>query len=197
MKLIEATTLGSADFPMAELKDYLRLSSGFTDDSAQDVVLKTCLQAAMGAIEARTGKILIQRNFTWTFNQYNTEGRAMILPVTPVAWLNRFDTFSADGSGTNHATTDFILQADTQRMKLLPKTGRLPSLLPDGYGMLKLSAGYGAWGDVPVGLRQAMLILAARYFENRDTMTSAQGQMPFAVAALLEPFLRVRLGFGS
>ena len=194
MNLIETTTLGSADFPIAELKDYLRLGSGFTDDNAQDGMLETCLRAALGAIEARTGKILISRNFDWVFYKYKKDGVAMVLPVSPVTWLNLFYTYSVAGVPSVYSTIKFKLQADSQYTKLVAKEGDVPEVPENGSGLVKITAGYGDWADIPANMQQAMLMLAATYYENRDVMVSGKMQLPYTVAALLEPFQRVRLG---
>jgi len=196
MNLTETTVLSGADFPVAELRDYLRLGSGFADDGAQDQLLETCLRAAMGAIEARTSKILISRNFNWVFYDYQMEGEAMLLPVSPVNFLNLFYTYTASGVARVYSTGDFKLQLDSQRMKMVAKSGSLPKVPENGSGLIKISAGYGVWADIPANLRQAMLMLAASYYENRDVMVSGQMQLPYAVAALLAPFQRIRLRSG-
>jgi len=197
MNLTETTVLSSADFPVAELKDYLRLGSGFADDNAQDLLLETCLRAAMGAIEARTSKILITRNFDWIFYDYKKAGVAMVLPVSPVSWLNLFYTYSVAGVATVYSTNKFRLQVDSQQMKLVAKVGGVPEVPENGSGLIKITAGYGDWADIPANLRQAMLLLAASYYENRDVMVKGAVQMPYAVAALLAPFQRIRLRSGA
>jgi uncharacterized phiE125 gp8 family phage protein len=63
MMLIEETTVPDAALPVAEFKAHLRLGTGFGDDALQDPVLRSFLRAAMAAIEARTGKVLITRPF--------------------------------------------------------------------------------------------------------------------------------------
>ncbi len=62
MMLVEQTTVPGAALPVAEFKDHLRLGTGFADDGVQDGVLEAYLRAAMAAIEARTGKILLTRS---------------------------------------------------------------------------------------------------------------------------------------
>ena len=52
MMLIEETTVPVAALPVAQLKDHMRLGSGFSDDGLQDTVLETYLRAAIAAIEA-------------------------------------------------------------------------------------------------------------------------------------------------
>lgn len=194
MNLTETTPLTSADFPIAEFKEYLRLGSGFTDDNVQDAYLETCLRAAMGAIEARTTKVLIERSFDYTFLQYREERGGMLMPISPLVYLNQFLVYDRDGASVSYSKNDFQLVDDAQRPVLQAKTGSLPTIPAQGWAMLRFLAGYGAWVDVPENLQQAMLVLAAHFYENRDTMVNGGGQMPLAVAALLAPFQRVRMG---
>ena len=64
MMLIEESTVPDTALPVDEFKAHLRVGTGFGEDSLQDGVLRSFLRAAMAAIEARTGKILIARTFT-------------------------------------------------------------------------------------------------------------------------------------
>jgi len=197
MNLTETTPLTSADFPIAELKDYLRLGSGFADDNVQDVLLETCLRAAMGAIEARTAKVLIERSFDYSFYSYREENGGMLMPVSPLVYLNQFLIYDKAGGSTSYSKNDFQLLTDSQRPRLIAKNGNLPEIPELGWCLLRFLAGYGPWASVPVNLQQAMLMLAASYYENRDVMVNGRAQMPLTVAALLEPFQRIRLRSGA
>ncbi len=54
-----------------------------------------------------------------------------------------------------------------------------------------------AWGDLPADLAQAVLLLAAHYYEYRERGDAlAQGCMPFGVSALIERYRTVRM-FGE
>ncbi len=197
MNLTETTPLNSADFPIAELKDYLRLGSGFTDDNVQDGLLETCLRAAMGAIEARTTKVLVERSFDFSFASYREEGGGMLMPISPLIFLNQFQTYDRTGASTSFSKNDFQLVDDSQRPVLLAKVGNLPKIPEHGWVVLRFLAGYGPWASVPENLQQALLMLAATYYENREVMVNGGGQMPLSVAGLLAPFQRIRLGGGA
>ena len=80
MMLVEETTVPPSALPVTQFKDHLRLGSGFSDDGLQDGLLESFLRAAMAAIEARTGKILIEREFRWTLNAWRN-GARQALPV--------------------------------------------------------------------------------------------------------------------
>jgi len=194
MKLSETTALGSADFPIAELKDQLRLGSGFSDSGAQDGLLETCLRAAMGAIEARTSRILLRRRFQWNTYNWRLDGEAQALPFAPVSAILYLRILSAEGDITTIDSTDYKLQLDSHRPKVVALNRRFPTIGSGSSAEISMYAGYGDWSDVPADLQGAMLMLAASYYENRDGMINGGGQIPFGVAALLEPYKRVRLG---
>ena len=70
MTLTEITGVPTAALPLAQLKDHLRMGSGFSDDAVQDSLLEGYLQAALAAVEGRTGKALIARDFRWTVSDW-------------------------------------------------------------------------------------------------------------------------------
>ncbi len=194
MNLTETTTLTAADFPIAAFSDHLRLGTGFSDDGGQNALLESCLRAAMGAIEARTGKVLIARGFDWRTYVWRRDNGAQALPVSPVTAITQMVVFPVKGPPTYINSTLFALVPDMQRPKIVPIGGDLPKIPEYGAVQISFTAGYGAWAAVPAALQQAVFLLAASYYEHRDTMVNSTGQMPFGVMALIAPFRRVRLG---
>ncbi len=84
MMLVEETEVPSAALPVAEFREHLRLGTGFAEDTLQDAVLESFLRAALGAVEARTGKVLLERDFSWTLEGWRAVD-AQGLPVAPVS----------------------------------------------------------------------------------------------------------------
>ena len=66
MILIEQAPVADAALPLQEFKDHLRLGTGFTDDGAQDALLKRLIRAGIAGIESRISKMLIKRRFVYT-----------------------------------------------------------------------------------------------------------------------------------
>jgi len=61
---------------------------------------------------------------------------------------------------------------------------------------IAFTAGFGPdWQDSPADLRQAVLLLAAQFYEGRDTGTAAG--LDHGVAALLARWRDLRLGGGA
>lgn len=58
-------------------------------------------------------------------------------------------------------------------------------------------AGYGAdWASIPADLAQAVLLLAAHYYEYRNETSLSDGCMPFGVSSLIERYKVMRLYAG-
>ncbi|RKF12962.1 hypothetical protein D6850_15785 [Roseovarius spongiae] len=193
MILIEETAVPLSALPVSEFKAHLRLGTGFSDDNIQDGVLEGFLRAALAAIEARTGKALIARTFSWEIPAWRgAQGQA--LPVASVAEVLELALRDAEGAETVADPATYRLERDTHRPRLLPRGTSLPAIPARGAAIIRFSAGYGSvWGDLPADLGQAVLLLAAHYYEYRHETALGGGCMPFGVTSLIERYRTVRL----
>ncbi|WP_300058427.1 head-tail connector protein [uncultured Roseobacter sp.] len=197
MMLIEETTVPDAALPVEDFKAHLRLGTGFGQDSAQDEVLAGFLRAAMAAIETRTGKILMTRPFSWSLTFWRDRD-TQVLPVAPVSAVTRLSVMSRDGSSSEVNTEQYWLERDSQRPRLRAVGACLPVIPQGGSAVVEFEAGYGmAWTDLPADMRQAVLLLAAHYYEYRDETSLREGSMPFGVSSLIERYKVLRLGSGA
>lgn len=194
--LVEDTVTPVGALPIAQFKDHLRLGSGFAEDGIQDVILESFLRAALAAVEARTGKTLLERAFTWTVSEV-AHGDKMSLPVAPVKGVTEMAI--GDGAATFVVIdpAQWFLVADSQVPQVVAKGGSLPLVSKGGLLRLRFVAGFGPdWSDVPADLQQAVMMLAAHYYEFRHEMGLGAGCMPFGVTALIERYRNIRL-FGG
>ncbi|MEQ9693235.1 hypothetical protein [Shimia sp. SDUM112013] len=194
MMLVEETPVPSAALPVEEFKAHLRLGSGFSDDSLQDSVLESFLRAALAAIEARTGKVLIERSFSWALTEWRDPTRQP-LPVAPVNAIESVTLEDRAGEQAIVAPSAYRLFPDLQAPELRPAGACLPTVPTGGRVILAFMAGYGPeWWDLPADLQQAALLLAAHYYEYRDDTALSGGCMPFGVTSLIARYRPVRLG---
>lgn len=194
--LIEDTTVADAALPLAQFKSHLRLGTGFGEDGLQDEVLNSFLRAAISAIEARTGKILISRDFTWTLYGW-TDAAGQVLPVAPVTVVSQVVLVDAAAAETVVAGDRYRLEQDSQRPRLRPAGTLLPAVVSGGAVRIAFTAGMAAdWGGLPADLGQAVLLLAAHYYEYRSDSSLTEGCMPFGVSSLIQRYRRVRLAPG-
>lgn len=195
--MVEETIVPEAALPVAGFKAHLRLGSGFAEDSLQDVVLVGFLRAAMAAIEGRTGRLLLERSLVWQTESWRQPDR-VTLPVAPVRAVTAFEI--VDGAGVAVVVDPAVwrLAPGGQSGTVVATTGAMPVIPANGYARIALVAGYGpTWADVPADLAQAMLMLAAHYYEYRSDTALGAGCMPFGVTALIERYRQVRLTLGG
>jgi uncharacterized phiE125 gp8 family phage protein len=198
MMLIETSAVPATALPLPEFKDHLRLGTGFADDAVQDAIAESYLRAAMSAIEGRIGKALIARNFLLVLVSWRG-GEAHALPVAPVGQILSVAVKDAGGAAIAVSPANYRLVKDDHRPRLAGIGGALPTIPPDGTVEVAFTAGFGpAWLDVPADLRQAVLLLAAQFHEQRHEAGDRSTALPFGVMALIERWRTVRvLGGGE
>lgn len=191
MMLIERTAVPDAALPVAELRAHLRLGTGFSDVGAEDAALLAYLRAALAAIEGRTAKVLMARAFTVTLEHWRGDGPP--LPVAPVTGVTELRLIDGAGGTSVLGPERYRLAPDGMR----PRVIALGWQEPGGAGAaveIDFTAGFGTgWSDVPADLRQAVLLLAAQYYELRHDGGAERAAMPFGVIALIERWRTVRV----
>ena len=195
--LVELTDVPIWDLPLAQLRDHLRLGTGFGDDTLQDGVLETCLRGALAAIEARTGKALISRGFRWTVAAWRCPD-SQALPIAPVAAITGLKTVTRSGDEIGVDLAEVRLVEDSQRPRLQATGYALPSIPTGGHAEVSFTAGFAAdWVGLPGDLAMAVLMLAAHFYEVRHEQPMNDGNMPYGVATLIERYRIVRVLGGA
>lgn len=207
MTLSETTQVPISALPVDGLRAHLRLGSGFAEDELQDEVLSSFLQAALCAVEAQTGKILIERDFEVIATDWAS---ACPFPVAPVTSISKLGLIRPIADGETPAVTavvtdlgiveeldltKFHLVKDFQSPKLRHLTACYPTVPNNGGVYVAFVAGMAAsFDELPSDLRQAVLLLASHFYENRSDVGLPAGCMPFGVSSLLVRYRNVRLG---
>jgi uncharacterized phiE125 gp8 family phage protein len=193
MMLTEVTPVPQAALPVEEMKDHLRMGSGFADDALQDGLIETYLRAAMAAIEGRIGKMLYRRRFEWVVECWR-DGDEQALPVAPVDAVVSVTLVDAEDVEVVVPASGYRLIPDLHRPRLVGKGISLPTIPALGVVKVVFDAGFGAaWTDVPVDLRQAVLLLSGEYYEHRHDDGAQAAGLPFGVVTLIERWRTVRL----
>ncbi len=193
MMLIEQTTVSGAALPVTEFKNHLRLGTGFADDGVQDAVLESLLRTAMAAIEARTGKVMIERDFLWQLTAWRKLDQ-QALPVAPVSAIFSLKTLDRIATEELIDPARYVLQRDDHRPRLMATAACLPTIPVGGTAEVVFTAGFGPdWSDMPSDLGHAVLMLAAHYYEHRHETAMSEPSMPFGVTSLIEPYRTVRI----
>ena len=192
--LIEETSVADAALPVDAFKAHLQMGSGFGQDDLQNEVLQSFLRAALASIEARTNKALLTRGFVWTLTHWRST-TAQSLPVAPVSAITRMAIITQDGSQIEVNPAIYWLEKDPHHPRLRPTASCLPTVPQGTEIQIEFQAGYGAeWDDIPKDMQQAVLMLAAHFYEYRHDTALSDGCMPFGVTSLIERFRTMRLG---
>ncbi len=193
MMLIEETAPAAEALPVPRLREHLRLGSGFEvmEDEAETAALTGYLRAAIATIEARTGKVLLTRRFRMQLHDWR-DRLGQTLPLAPVIAVEAIAIDDGAGTVTTVPPESWRLLPDGQRPMILPTGVMLPHVPRRGFVTVTFTVGFGeTWQAVPADLSQAVLLLAARYYEDRSFEDSV-GAMPFGVSALIERWRQIR-----
>ena len=197
MLLVEETPIPDAALPVAQFKAHLRLGTGFADDDLQDALVSGHLRAALAAIEARTGKILISRRFSWSVRAWR-DAYCQPLPAAPVSAVSAMTLIARQGQELAVDAARWVLREDAHRPEIAGPNGPLPVIPHLGKVKVFFDAGFGAaWDDLPSDLAQAVLLLAGHFYEHRHGVEGRASELPLQVAALIAPYRTVRIFMGG
>ncbi|CUH87445.1 Phage gp6-like head-tail connector protein [Phaeobacter sp. CECT 5382] len=197
MMLSEVTPVPDAALPLEAFKAHLRLGTGFGESGLQDTVLIGFLRASLAAIEKRTGKALLQRDFLWSVTRLRRLD-VIEMPLAPVTGIVSLKKVADQNGETALNTSDFWLEQDSQTPRLHSKCGSFTALATGTHLEVGFTGGMAAdWDALPSDMAQAVLMLAAHYYEYREDTALHGGCMPFGVASLIERYRLLRISAGA
>jgi len=177
---------------LSEAKAHCRI-----DGAADDAVLASLVTTSRLHIEAALGLALVTQGWRLVRDAWPARD-GVRLPLRPVSAVTAVRV--ADDTGT-FAIVDptlwRLLRADDGEVQLLSAAAPWPQPgVASGGIEITFDAGFGDTAEaVPAPIRQALLMLIAHWYENREParVGSARTRTPGAVSDLLAPYTRVRL----
>ncbi|MEM9046928.1 MAG: hypothetical protein AAGC81_19795 [Pseudomonadota bacterium] len=189
MIVTQLTDPGETSVSLAELKDHMRLNQGFADEMAENGLVGLYLDNAIATIEQKLGQALVIRSFQVETDCWDRDG-VFRMPIGPVVALTGFELVAGGASNAVEVADLAITPGRTRQVLSLANGRPLPPILPGSKAEIRFDAGYGATGSaVPGELRQAVLVLAAHLYENRD----GDAPHPSLVSKLIAPHAVVRI----
>lgn len=163
----------------------------------EDAKLEQLIEAATAHLDGRDGPLvraLMTQTWDYTLHCFPCE-RYISLPLAPVQSITSITYKDTNGQDQTFAGSNYTLSADKDwqpRVNLAPLAS-WPATWnePDA---VKIRAVYG-YTLVPMPIRQAILLLAAHWYENREPVNvgNITSELPFGVYALLAPYMREAL----
>ncbi len=180
---------GPTDEPVTldEARAHLRL-----DATSEDGLLTALLTAARASLEAETRRAFMTQSWRLILDEW--PGATVTLPIAPASAVTAVTINDVDGTRAVAASLyQTALQGDAPRLTRVA-AWPLPTQRVGGIA-IDFTAGYGGAAAVPAPLKQAILLLAAHWFENREPVALGERAevLPLSVAALIAPYRRVHL----
>lgn len=161
----------------AEAKAHLRVDGTDEDDLIDALVL-----AATSAVEEATGRALVTQ--TWDYAVSQPSGKVM-LPLHPVASVSTLAYYDTDDNSQTLTVSDYYLFKGPDKAWLEPKDNVDWPEMKDRADALTVTFTAGqAVASVPQALKQAILLLVAHWFENREAVGDTS-ELPLAYDYLI------------
>jgi uncharacterized phiE125 gp8 family phage protein len=163
-----------------EAKTYLRIEQ---DD--EDALTGSLIASAIRQCEIFCAQILLARTFTAQMEVSSCWKR---LAVTPVRSITRVDGIPAEGAVFTLPANAYSIDIDSNGDGWVRVIAPGLAAQIDVIGQAGIAT---SWGGIPEPLRQGAIRLVSHHLTYRDV--SADNGWPAAVAALWQPFRRMRL----
>jgi uncharacterized phiE125 gp8 family phage protein len=191
MSLVLTAAPAVEPITLADAKAQLRV-----DGTSEDAFIASLIVTSRLQIEAALGMALITQAWRWTLDAWPA-GQAVELPIRPVQSVDALKVSRADGTQVTVPPSQYHVDgaANPARIVYAPSALPMPGTIAQGIAV-ELTAGFGPVpADVPPPVRQALMMLVAHWFENREPVViGAQAvAIPETVSSLLAPYRQVRL----
>lgn len=189
-------TVAPATVPVSVelMREHVRLKS-----AAEDVMLEAYLAAATSHLDGHAGvlgRCLVTQTWRQDFAGWPCAGERLVLPFPGVSAIDSVTYLDADGDP--QMVTGSLYE-------LVPTHGTGEVRFKDAFDWpevdddvaapvsVTFTAGYGTADDVPWAIRVAIMLMAAAWYENRESVVVGQTaqEIPMAAGALLAPYRRL------
>lgn len=156
-------------------------------EASERGLIEGYIAAATQVVENVSGLRLIERQLEWTVTGFRALSE---IPVWPLLSVDEI-TYDLDVDTIAVVPPDqWRVVTDCRPFGVYPTYGRTwPVPLAQLANVrLRMTAGYGDAAAVPAALRQAVTMLAAHFYEEREaTSPTTLSEVPFGVKMLIEP----------
>lgn len=179
---------------LAEAKAHLRVAIADDDGLIAGYVL-----AARNHLEEITGRAFLSQTWEYSLDgdwpwyldlETHRHSRLIQLPKPPLQSVTSVTYIDASGATQTLASNQYVVETGATIGSIYPAYGvQWPSVRCQRASItIRFVAG---WSSLfPESIRQAILLLAGHYYENRETVVIGQSpaELPMAVSSLIAPF---------
>ena len=174
--------------------EQLKSQCRITDDQEQ-IYGEQLLDAATQWVEEYTQRALITQTWALTMDgfydcSYVTED-VIYVPRPPLLAVSTIVYLDANGTSTTLASTQYRVATASHPGRIEQAYGTLWPTTRGVIGdvVITHTAGYGAAASsVPVAIKQAIMLLAAYWFVQREAVGSMNSEVEFSVSSLLSRY---------
>lgn len=177
----EVFTLRIAEYSEPVSLDQAKAQLRVTDDS-EDALICGFIRAAREYVENYTGRVLVRRAFTETFDSFGNYLELLRRPFVSVDEVAYTDT-----DGAAQTVASYAVMSGAWPLRVYPAYGESwPAIRSNTEITATYTAGYGL-GEEPQALVQAILLLVSTWFANREAVSDRPAnEIPFAVQSLCD-----------
>lgn len=189
--MIETVTppVVDADFTALVL-DHLKIEAG-DEEAAYTGLIDSYIEAAIGRVEATSGRMLFKRTLKLTADAFGT---ALVLPASPVSAVSAVTYVDTAGAIQTLPSAAYALVDKAETPTLYPAYGyEWPATRSfPGVVTVTFDAGYGAdMEDIPAPLRMAVMQTVTDWFRFAGNVaTAALNELPDSAYRACQRFRR-------
>jgi uncharacterized phiE125 gp8 family phage protein len=192
LSLILITPPAAAPISIQEIRAQCRV-----DDASEDALLMAYVRAATDAVEQMTGLRLIDQTWEYAIDAFPERCGWIRLPLAPLLALTSIVYLDAQGVAQTLPVTTYLLgglgSTTPARIILAPNQTWPSNWHGVGSVIIRFRAGWIDHNGAPEALRQAVMMLAAYWFSQREAAaigpdSGPVSHIPFGVRELVEPY---------
>lgn len=187
---------GPASFPIT--KEEAKLHLRYENDE-EDSLITTLISAVVDNAENFTRRRFISQTWKMFLDDFPREDEkslwpgTILLPYPPCISVTHVKYYDSSGAlQTLSSSTDYLALTEDTPARIVPAPDQIwPTVVYDRPDAVEVQfvCGYTDANSVPAPIKQALLILLAHWFENRqETSPVMMHQMPLTAEHLLWPF---------
>ena len=151
----------------AEVKTQVRV-----DAEDEDYYIDAMIKAIREDVQSHLGRALITQTYDYYLDAWPVTNY-MKLPMPPLQSVTSITYTDVDGTSAIFSSSNYLVDTISEPGRIYLKNGQSwPSVNLQVVNpiVVRYVAGYGLAADVPMAIKQAMLLLAGTLFENRESV---------------------------